>query len=340
VWSDDFDDGNYDGWTVRTGNFTAEDFTLRANATMGESDIYINSTVATGTWQWSMYSVNPDNVSRVFFIHCPILSSQTLQDYITAYSIEMDPMNRNFTIQKWEPSDTSNWNNIILDMYTAPSVIDGWQHIMLTRDDNGFFHVWINGTLRMSAIDDEFRTAGIFRFACTNGSAIDNIAISDTLDRTPEPSDFQFTDEELVIICERNYWTSARFGVKNFGEAIGRVKIELNPVLLPLGITISGFGFYDSIESNETHYERFDIGVIPECIPGIYHTNLELRDFETEEVLDTLHLIIIVTFSLFSIFPPIPEPLGSGLVVFLLEFAVIAIVLLFEFYLRKRKELK
>ena len=30
VWSDDFDDGDIDGWTIAQGNFSVEDGTLRS----------------------------------------------------------------------------------------------------------------------------------------------------------------------------------------------------------------------------------------------------------------------------------------------------------------------
>lgn len=61
VWSDDFDDENYDGWTVTEGEFTCADGYLEVtehdvgwNAWSG---IYHNSTVTSGTWSFDYFRV-------------------------------------------------------------------------------------------------------------------------------------------------------------------------------------------------------------------------------------------------------------------------------------------
>ena len=63
VWSDDFDDGNYDDWTVTEGEFTCADgyleVTEHTGGTAGSwSGIYRNSTVTSGTWSFDYFRAN------------------------------------------------------------------------------------------------------------------------------------------------------------------------------------------------------------------------------------------------------------------------------------------
>jgi hypothetical protein len=52
VWSDNFDDGNYDGWTVQDGNFSVAGQTLRAGKY--HARINCSSEVAYGTWSFEV----------------------------------------------------------------------------------------------------------------------------------------------------------------------------------------------------------------------------------------------------------------------------------------------
>ena len=54
VWSDNFDDGNYDGWTVEDGDYSVTDGALRSEATGDLNNIiWYPSTTAVGTWNFS-----------------------------------------------------------------------------------------------------------------------------------------------------------------------------------------------------------------------------------------------------------------------------------------------
>ena len=52
VWSDDFDDGDYDGWEVKRGNWSADNGFLRV---LKDGDIYRPSTTSVGTWSFDVY---------------------------------------------------------------------------------------------------------------------------------------------------------------------------------------------------------------------------------------------------------------------------------------------
>jgi hypothetical protein len=54
VWSDNFDDGNYDGWYIWNGTFSAMDHTLEP--VPGDNMYFIShfSTVSNGTWSFDV----------------------------------------------------------------------------------------------------------------------------------------------------------------------------------------------------------------------------------------------------------------------------------------------
>jgi hypothetical protein len=58
VWSDDFDDGTYDGWTVGEGSFSASEYMLEATGEF-PNNIYHESSVITGTWSFDVLIETP-----------------------------------------------------------------------------------------------------------------------------------------------------------------------------------------------------------------------------------------------------------------------------------------
>ena len=71
VWSDDFNDGDYDGWGIQRGNWSADNNYLRIS---NEGDIYHPSAVSKGTWSFDVY-VTPTPVidhSIHFMLDAPV----------------------------------------------------------------------------------------------------------------------------------------------------------------------------------------------------------------------------------------------------------------------------
>ncbi len=334
VWSEDFNDGNYEGWTVRTGNFTAEDYTLQANATSGESDIYFNSTIIRGTWNWTVYCSDPEHSSQVFFIHCP-LNTSPLHEYINAYSIQIDAENHSFLFLRWKPSATLNWRYNILGSYNPGYPLNGWQQISVMRNVNGYFYIVINGTLRMSRQNRcSACTADIFRFTGQPGCALDNITVSNSQDLLLEPANLQFVDDAISVVCEKGgNPTIARFNVTNHGEKYGSAGFTW--INVPMGISPfigrTGVGLF----GNQTESLTVEFELNGFCLPGIYVITLQLWRGESE-LLDSLPFIITVIG-----FPLVPfsiSPLEALLLGFTLQAIIITIVLLIDFYIRKRKD--
>ena len=66
VWSDDFEDGNLDGWEIfYAGNFWVDNGVLSSKT---EGDLYHLSTVLSGTWSFDLYLIsNPGLTHEVQF---------------------------------------------------------------------------------------------------------------------------------------------------------------------------------------------------------------------------------------------------------------------------------
>jgi len=196
VWSDDFDDGNFDGWTVfgldaasepprrvDVGFISAADNTLRAT---GGGMSYFSiashpSSVTIGTWSFDVYVTGRSGMSKTFvgFMNAALPPSESA----LGYDIGIDLPLFRFVLLKWVGYDYYE-----LGEYAPEGgITDKWWHIDVTRDADGHFYVYANGTLAMEVVDTEVTTSEYFRFASESGPALDNIIVSDTIDIEPPP---------------------------------------------------------------------------------------------------------------------------------------------------------
>lgn len=180
VWSDDFNDGNYLGWTITFGAFSAAENTLR-----GDSDdwnyAYHSSTVAEGTWHFDVYHSGAYLCPYVWIITNDLFSEGSDNPYNGYYlhftlSFNAIQLCRDIGMQG---IDT------ILDQYHPPNGIQGWWHLDITRDSTGHIYGYINDTLRLEAQDTHFDTSQYFYFECYDRHALDNVIVSNTIDIEP-----------------------------------------------------------------------------------------------------------------------------------------------------------
>ena len=181
VWSDNFDDGNYNGWEVANGGpFSAEDHAL--GSLSDEAGIYGNmivhgSGVTTGTWS---FDVQVGSLTIVFLMYTVIYQ----QDTSFSAGLTLYWSGRN--IQFYSDSDSNNrhevGNFLIAD---SPS---GWQHFDVTRSSNRRTCVYLNGTLIIDAVDIiTIPPSEVFAYTPYGGAVIDNIIVSNTVDIKPPP---------------------------------------------------------------------------------------------------------------------------------------------------------
>ena len=185
VWSDNFNDGNYDGWTVLNGTFSAGDHTLRNIG--GEGGLIVHpSSVATGTWSFDVLGVNDTDVGFMSTYPVP-LSGMVCLDWGQYHSPRTE-MELNLGSGGWT----------MLGMWTFGS-ITGWQHVDITRGSDGRICVYQNGTLVVDTFCTSITESQYFWvcFSLTSDfkiqnveGAIDNIVVSNTVDIQPPPLAF------------------------------------------------------------------------------------------------------------------------------------------------------
>jgi len=201
VWSDDFNDGNYDGWTAfgldsttepqrqLAANYSAADGTLHDIGPQPDRIVWSyavhGSSVAYGTWSFDVNAV--DTPSHHFYVWFMTLDPIVLNGYDLAIAVGRGLgsgpdrlIDREFALFKHV-----NGRAFRLGRYAVPGGIAGWQHIDITRDTSGQFYVYVNGTLRIKAIDIQHTTSRHFMFGSEVGPALDNVVVSDTVDIRP-----------------------------------------------------------------------------------------------------------------------------------------------------------
>ncbi|MFX1261316.1 MAG: hypothetical protein ACFFAZ_04450 [Promethearchaeota archaeon] len=208
VWSDDFDDGNYDGWTIventalydwatedgyfgfRGSNWSAANNYLELNDTIEPAiwgAISHPSDVAYGTWSFDMKL----NVTQ---LNGPI----ALFLFISNDMHDLDDENERITacvhFRTIEGADDAvglSLRKVITGVGTTIADYEtripaaAWHHIDVTRDGSGLFTVYLNGSLVMQGIDTDIGTSEILWLWFKKGQMVDNVVVSDTVDIAP-----------------------------------------------------------------------------------------------------------------------------------------------------------
>jgi hypothetical protein len=182
-WSDNFNDENYDGWTVIDGAYTAtggELFVTAVGAGDAHPFIYHPSNTSFGNWSFDVTIVDdpqpdPDHVMVSF-----------MSDH---RSVIGGPADSSFMLQ-WEGS-WKLWRELTqIDLFPADKY---WEHhlrVERKRAEPNTFYVYHNGTLALEADyvivpDNDW---GYFGFSASVGSSIDNINVEYEPDIIPSTS--------------------------------------------------------------------------------------------------------------------------------------------------------
>jgi hypothetical protein len=176
VWADDFGDGNFDGWTVNLGVFSASDNILRASGFVLNA-ISHPSSIATGTWRIDLYFSSIPHYSSIYMFVKDIgqgIGNNGYWLYITTWRVTLH-------------LETEFVTDPIAN-FSFPKPLHGWQHFDITRDSTGLIRTYINGTLCMETTDTNHNTANYFLVQLRDGDAIDNVEVSSTIDVEPQPS--------------------------------------------------------------------------------------------------------------------------------------------------------
>jgi hypothetical protein len=176
VWSDNFDDGNYDGWYAMNGVFSVEDHTLKPVS--GDNNYWIShiSTVDNGTWSFDALV----GEGIVVWITWDFNIENGL--FVAIFSISDGTHLRLFSFD--------NGNQSMFGEYILSSSTSSWQHIDVTRDVDGRTCVYLNRTLYIDVVDHVVRKSQVLWYEPYEGASIDNIVVSNTVDIEPPPQPF------------------------------------------------------------------------------------------------------------------------------------------------------
>jgi len=172
VWSDDFDDGDYAGWTVDAGMFSAEENVLNPMLEGAGNTIYRVSSVSQGTWSFDAFFTEYGSGAVDFML--------TIDNY--GYELEMPDANM---IQFYRMEGGTQTRLIY---FTFQNSLSSWQHFDITRDSDGRTCIYHNGTLVIDTVETTYSQSQVFVYITTHsGQAIDNIVVSNTVDIEPPP---------------------------------------------------------------------------------------------------------------------------------------------------------
>lgn len=310
-WSDDFSDGNLDGWTIQNGNFSVVNGTLLAAGGIifdyydPLNQISHPSSIAYGTWSFDV-KVNTTSIAtvEVFDVYLAIEEWRTKEDqdgYIL--TISPDPSGGAFGIKtpgfylRYESLEISE---IILGEYAGlevyPNGLPDVFHVDVTRNMDGHFNLFVDGTLKLEAMDNTQTSSNVFGFRASDGYAFDNISIDDSIVIWPDPSDraeLICIEEMLSMTCEHGSTASTSFTIQNKGHATGYTKLVVTPTVSGFTPFIVGGRDTFSLMKNTTKSVEMGIQTAASVDPGEYEFTVEFWNSST--ILDTLQLNLTVT---------------------------------------------
>jgi hypothetical protein len=186
VWSDDFDDRDYDDWTVLDGAFSAENQCLCPNGSDEYHSIQHNSPNAYGSWIFDLYfnsSAGGGETTIFSFIADELVDGNV----DTGHLGQKIPLN-GYTLETSRdtygiPDQYVRWHrfdNGIQRRYrdTRLPYLFGWNNITIHRNQTGFFEIYINENLEFEVEDNTHTTSGVFSWSTKLGHSIDNVVIT------------------------------------------------------------------------------------------------------------------------------------------------------------------
>ncbi|MCK5150725.1 MAG: hypothetical protein KAQ65_02740 [Candidatus Thorarchaeota archaeon] len=194
VWSDNFDDGNFDGWiTDDPDAFSASNGYLESTDDVSPQSsrpgIDYESNVSLGTWSFDFYGVGEYN-DTVYFSGMRV---SFWSDETTNYFIDFEPRVITFVrFVQWPGETRGTWTSPV-------NLNETWNHLDITIDEPFVFDIFVNGIHRIHseyAFPPTTTPEGFHVRFGTIGEAIDNVTVSDTVDLLPNATYITTTTTE------------------------------------------------------------------------------------------------------------------------------------------------
>jgi hypothetical protein len=293
VWSEEFEDGNYDGWTILDGSYSATTEKLIATGEKtAHHRIRHNSSVAYGTWSFDVCINQSDLISGEHMYIYFLTEIFGVLGEEKGYFLTLIP----------NPSWMVHPVSIILGSRTGlPSKTLGEsayagklserQHFDITRNTDGHFNVFVNGSLIIEIMDNEYTVGNYFGFDSQGGHGLDNITVNNDIVEWPnslERANLKFTEESITKTVEKEQTATVTVVVENEGEATGYGTVVIGTT--PSGITVTSFGLdlVKNLKSGETKDVPLKVTTDESVKPGKYNVSIELKN--STITLDTLTL--------------------------------------------------
>jgi hypothetical protein len=197
VWSDNFNDGNHVGWTVYNGEFNCAGSRCEGWGAGDFNDASHPSTVAVGTWSFDV-----DGLPMIHFMASDLDPTSDWPD--NSYAFTFDPVDGCWRLIRMT-------GGAFYPLRRSYEHIDGSSvSVVITRNATDFIHIWINDDLCMTDQDTTHSSSEYFYIRLQQGTWIDNIVVSDTVDRRPEYDD---SDNDNGIIGIDPVLLAAALGV-------------------------------------------------------------------------------------------------------------------------------
>jgi len=188
VWSDNFDDGNYNGWTVIEGHWQVTDGYLEDYYV--DEFIYMiwhDSSQVVGTWSFDLYqSGTGDNARSI----CLFMANETDDYNYYGYGLRITETSVLLMKQEGQRITAETLSFVVFEDF-----LNTWTHFDVTRNSTGGLHVYVNATSTttepdITVVDTEYSYSERFVwYALGIFVHIDNITVdNEILITPPEPT--------------------------------------------------------------------------------------------------------------------------------------------------------
>ncbi len=176
-WSDDFEDDNYDGWTIIQGDFDVVDGNL-VGTTNGPADshcsIYHESNVSMGTWSFDVYI--PLALAALWI---PIAFMAESPTHLADVYYVVEFYNTQMYLSRYNGLSQS-----IVGNYDFPGGTHcGLHHIQVVRNETNYLYLYHNGTVVIEGLSLvpllEWNYFVFYSFLDGSAAWIDNVNVTE-----------------------------------------------------------------------------------------------------------------------------------------------------------------
>lgn len=179
VWSDDFNDGNLDGWVADAGTIVV-DGTLRGSQS---TEVYRPCNLTSGTWSFDVLDIGNWRMALRPGLYVYFMSSHPDAGTQITYCLRITQGTTSAGL-KYIYAITRMDGEATVTLASADGIEDSelkgtLHHIRIARTPSGHMSVFVNETLMVEAMDNEISTSECFRIILAYDYAIDNIVVDD-----------------------------------------------------------------------------------------------------------------------------------------------------------------